>query len=30
MVLTVEEWACRMFRSLRPQCRKGWKTVRKP
>ena len=28
MVLTVEEWAWRMFRSLRPQCRKGWKTVR--
>ena len=30
MVLTVEEWAWRMFRSLRPQCRKGWKTVRRP
>ena len=28
MVLIVEEWAWRMFRSLRPQCRKGWKTVR--
>ena len=30
MVLTVEEWTWRMFRSLRPQCRKGWKTVRRP